>query len=713
MDRSFSRDSNSAGAPLPRIPRRSPPLRTQSASAGTVSTLQSLFATPVSAKLVVQPPTPPSKSSSPLGKAVFHDDDGASSSSSGSESYVEIGTRSRRTRRRHDVCPPEHSTPTPAVLAAKLRQQHGIKWPSRDDSSRAADQDTPRASFAQKADLSLLRLNLDNDNTVSASAEPTPSLTSGSTDASSASVAPPASYRSISLGRKKSGEPLKSSLKSRRPVVRGDLSVITGALSSKSEPSTPTHIKSVHFDAQLEHVKLFLAEQKPLAVSRDGSPTDDTSGTDSDFPSFIFGQSEDERIRKSLSINVVNLPPRVPATADVALESLVLAQDGSSMVGRIQVRNLAFEKWVAVRFTFDSWQTTSEVTAKYFESIPGGNVDRFTFTIRLNDMLKRIEEKTLFLAVRYSVTGREIWDNNGGDNYQVKFKVQPLKPVATPAPKLQVAISTPSPSLDRAGSPSRVADLKSKLEQVASKQATVGGILTQEAKRSPTKLLAEDESAFALASDTPLSSRYDFSTSFRSPWKSESPFAAGDRPRTSTYPNAMWFPQRHAFHEKKTISDPASLTRGSPRIADEEYSSPSSHFFMNEIPDMNDTPMPVLSRRKSRNHVRGYFDMGISPAASVRRTPPGSPRGESSMRFNSFPPAAARTYVSSPPSGNADALLPVWMRQRGSEESTPSATDSNTSGSSQESSPVDSPVDSPPFWSGSPTPNSYNVFLSK
>ncbi|TCD67981.1 hypothetical protein EIP91_011650 [Steccherinum ochraceum] len=612
---------------------------------------------------------------------------------------------------RPELRPPEQSTPTPAVLEAKLRQGQGVKWPSQEDSPQ--DEQTPRASTSHqpKPDVSRLKLDLD-DNDQTPSAEPTPALTTTSTAASSASVA---SYRSVSLGRKKSGEPLKSSLKSRRPVVRGDLSVITGVLSSKSEPSTPTHIKSVHFDAQLEHIKLFLAEQKPLAVSRDGSPTDDTSGTDSDFPSFIFGHSDDERIRKSLSIDAVDLPARVPANADVALESLVLSEDGASISGRIQVRNLAFEKWVAVRFTFDWWQTTSEVTAKYVESIPGGNVDRFSFSIRLNDMLKRIEEKTLFLAVRYTVSGREIWDNNNGCNYQVKFKVQTPKPLATPAPRLAFSMSAPSPTLDRAGSPSRVADLKNKLEQVAKgievKETTVGAALAQEAKKalvSPTKSEDGDDS-FTLKSGTPLSSRYDFSTSLRSSWKSGSPFVS-ERPRTSTYPNAMpWYPQRNAFHEKKSFSTGSvDLTRGSPRIADDDDSNPAPHFF-GDIPDMDDTPIPILSRRRPRNHVRGYFDLGISPSSSVRRTPPGTPRSESALRCNSFPPSDASGYITSPPAPNS---VPAWLRQDGSEESTPSITDSNTSESSQESSPVESPVGGA-FWEGSPTSSNYNVFLSK
>jgi hypothetical protein len=100
---------------------------------------------------------------------------------------------------------------------------------------------------------------------------------------------------------KKSGQLaqlVKSSLMISKSATRNTLSVVSVPQSSKDHSQ-----KAVHFDSQLEHVKLFLAEQKPLAVSRDGSPFDDTSGTDSDFPKSIFGECDERRSRKCFTCN--------------------------------------------------------------------------------------------------------------------------------------------------------------------------------------------------------------------------------------------------------------------------------------------------------------------------------------------------------------------------------------------------------------------------
>lgn len=607
------------------------------------------------------------------------------------------------------MIPPEQSTPTPAVLAAKALET-SVPFPMVDA--------TPRASsslFAPK---------------------PRPGIAPLTTLNPKAEDLPPRSM-SVSIGaigRKKSGEPLKSSLKSRRPVVRGDLSVVTGPISSKSEPSTPTHIKSVHFDKQLEHVKLFLAEQKPAAVSRDGSPTDDTSGTESEFPAFIYGADEEKKGKLQIQVTGMREESAEEREArEAKLELLELAEDGMSVNGRVRVRNLAFEKWVAVRFTFDWWQTTSEVTARYFDSLPGGTHDRFQFTIRLNDMMSRIEEKTMFLAVRYTAAGREIWDNNSSENYKITFSRQKVPRVLTKT------------MVEEAKKAVGIADLKSKLEKVASgddPRTTVGGFLTSRASRSGslspsgpcTDDLDDDDDSFTLKSNKPLSSRYDFAASLKSPWRRSSandstPVPSGDRHRTITYPTTFpQFPRRTMSADKRTF---VAMTRGSPRIFDgddaEAQSGVRSHYANS---DLEDTPVPAMTRKPVRNHQRGYFDLGVTPTASgVRRTPPGSPfgvPGESPSNSGRTSPNQAESAV--PAITTTDAFdgpvmiggQRMWrVPSGGSEDSTPSSmsNDESSRSSSPDGSPYEVPIMlQPDHFPRSPSPGdkgSYDAFLNR
>ncbi len=75
----------------------------------------------------------------------------------------------------------------------------------------------------------------------------------------------------------------------------------------------------------------------------------------------------------------IDVPAALPLDEDlrdVAVEDSELV--GSTVDGVVRVCNLAFEKWIAVRFTLDKWQTPSEVTARYKESLPNCTMGPFS-----------------------------------------------------------------------------------------------------------------------------------------------------------------------------------------------------------------------------------------------------------------------------------------------------------------------------------------------
>ncbi|XP_048818827.1 protein phosphatase 1 regulatory subunit 3D [Lagopus muta] len=112
----------------------------------------------------------------------------------------------------------------------------------------------------------------------------------------------------------------------------------------------------------------------------------------------------------------------------VCLERVTSSDLGVS--GTIQVCNIAFEKQVSVRYTFNQWKSLHEVCAHWHSSISEKNgqdqVDVFTFFLPVPSFLLQLCSVVQF-AARYQVNGREYWDNNKGKNYSLTCRTHPLK----------------------------------------------------------------------------------------------------------------------------------------------------------------------------------------------------------------------------------------------------------------------------------------------
>ena len=533
---------NKAGSPLPYISRRLPPPfeRPRHIQTRSDSCMTALASSAPSTRLCVQAPVPSVEqmaSNAQPSLVAFpekEDSNFLSSSSSSDGSQPTIVLPRRRQISAQATLTQSSSTFDAAKRERPYRTQSLVTSsfgkPSDDEGSHPG-----RAlSRVLNVEAPALPIRYASGSIIEAVVDITEIERSASlpTISTAAALSAATTLTSPNLVRKKCGKPIKSSLKGSRKL---SISVV-GGTTSKSAPSTPTPSKAVHFDAHLEHVKLFLAEQKPLAVSRDGSPRDDTSGTESDFPSFVYGRSsEKEKARKGLVMQLTNMPTHTARRldADIALQELSFSSDSLIVNGCIRVKNLAFEKRLAVRFTFDWWQTTSEVTAKYVESVEGGNFDIFSFAIRLNDIVSCIESRELFLALRYNVGGKEIWDNNGGQNYLAKFSRK---------------AESPTTSADE-GMPNApgLSDLMKRLKQVVKVRDNPANFLTERVHRQA------QPKALSFQSVEKLSSRYDFSNSlknqsWKAPLRQVHPTTLPGPP-----PNGVLWPQKPLFPSKESL----------------------------------------------------------------------------------------------------------------------------------------------------------------
>ncbi|BEI83198.1 hypothetical protein CcaverHIS002_0310660 [Cutaneotrichosporon cavernicola] len=266
----------------------------------------------------------------------------------------------------------------------------------------------------------------------------------------------PAEHRRMSdrMVRKKSGEMVKPALKNRSMSTpdfsRGESQDLSGK--SQSSHNLWERTKSVRFDdGELESVVLFLRSQRPNAVAKavDGgySPVDGDDEHEKDLSDYVHfrtrrsggARGSNGGDQTDFQIDTCSAVPRVrldfgPGTQGilkdeyVVLERIEMCQP-LGLRGSVLVRNIAFEKWVGVRFTLDGWQTISEVSASHASNIPPGTTgdegwDRFCFNIKLEDYRRKLEDREFHLCVRYNSNGGEWWDSNGGQNYRITFKHQ-------------------------------------------------------------------------------------------------------------------------------------------------------------------------------------------------------------------------------------------------------------------------------------------------
>lgn len=100
----------------------------------------------------------------------------------------------------------------------------------------------------------------------------------------------------------------------------------------------------------------------------------------------------------------------------VCLEHCTLKE--RTLAGTVKVKNLAFEKSVKLRVTFDTWKSHTDIECQYIKySYTDEDRDTFAFEMTLpSDM--RLHERVEF-AILYEVGPEQYWDNNGGQNYKI------------------------------------------------------------------------------------------------------------------------------------------------------------------------------------------------------------------------------------------------------------------------------------------------------
>uniref|UniRef100_A0A8D0GGH3 Protein phosphatase 1 regulatory subunit n=1 Tax=Sphenodon punctatus TaxID=8508 RepID=A0A8D0GGH3_SPHPU len=100
----------------------------------------------------------------------------------------------------------------------------------------------------------------------------------------------------------------------------------------------------------------------------------------------------------------------------VCLENCLLKD--KAIVGTVKVKNLAFEKAVKIRMTFDTWKSFMDYSCQYVkDTYAGSDKDTFSFDISLPKSVQPHER--IEFAVCYECDSKVYWDSNKGQNYRI------------------------------------------------------------------------------------------------------------------------------------------------------------------------------------------------------------------------------------------------------------------------------------------------------
>lgn len=179
-----------------------------------------------------------------------------------------------------------------------------------------------------------------------------------------------------------------------------------------------------------------------------------------------------------------------PWQLKVGLERFEMTRCGKVLEGSILVANVAFEKKITVRWSYNGWKSSSTVNAR-FKRQRDTLVDEFVFTIAIDSALEELQDTVsvqrlkesaygeannvsmhISMAIRFQHPGQlgafaEFWDNNDGKNYNLELARQYSRPLPSSVFDFfdwRALVGDAGDSLDKledkAGSPSVTSSLK-------------------------------------------------------------------------------------------------------------------------------------------------------------------------------------------------------------------------------------------------------------
>jgi hypothetical protein len=194
--------------------------------------------------------------------------------------------------------------------------------------------------------------------------------------------------------------------------------------------------KTVRFSKTLEEVRIFSQDEAIISTPSNTTPLQDAAS--STQPNhFQPPRSRNQDPVRTFSYTELRgcKQREEPGQTAVCLENVYYHTISQQIVGFVAVQNIAYEKWVTVRFTIDDWKLSKDIPSSYVPSSQAAhrNYDLFRFEISPGEAQLLPNTTTpirMQFCICYVVAGKECWDNNGGENYTLNIELKPTSQMA-------------------------------------------------------------------------------------------------------------------------------------------------------------------------------------------------------------------------------------------------------------------------------------------
>ena len=212
--------------------------------------------------------------------------------------------------------------------------------------------------------------------------------------------------------------------------------------------------------------------------------------------------------------NIISQYPWQYKSKTIEMKSISLEPTLNEVIIFLSVQNLAFEKLLEVKYSFDNWNSISFTEGIFCKQI-NNNFDEFKCIIKMPSSNEKNFKTNLDFCCKYEVKGLTYYDNNDYNNFRIKIQT------TQKSTKFDASVKLPEVKMTPSNSNSSTSPLSSAPNTVTQASPDLSMQHTENTTKQQKDLLEDIVIKTETKQNPQMTRKFDSSKEFynKSPWK--------------------------------------------------------------------------------------------------------------------------------------------------------------------------------------------------